>query len=171
MESGRYERNPDFDAERAESTADLEKLGEELGEKLRAEMDPQFGRDFEAPRKFDDEDEKNRTAEQRNNIQELQKQIDELSENIASNTQQLAALPLTIEQQALLDTINQLMAKRARETSKSARRAIDEEISLTTKQLAELPVTPEQGALLDSILELMDEREATTVQLRAALKK
>lgn len=171
METGRFETNPESNAERAEKARNLEKLGEELSEKLLAEMDPEFGRQFEAPKKIDDEDEKSRRAEITAEAEELQRQIDETTENIAKDAQVLATLPLTPEQQSLLTLINQLIAQRENSSSAAQRVVIDDQIEQTTKQLAALPVTDEQGALLDDILRLMDEREKTEIRLREIYRK
>lgn len=165
METSRHEAEPDSNVERAKNARELEQLGQELSEKLRSEMDPQFGRDLESARKFQDEDEKNRHAELDSEATDLQRQVDSLTENIASSTQQLAALPLTPEQQSLLERINQLIVLRDRTNDGDERAQLDDDIEATTRQLASLPVTDEQGALLDDILALMDQREKTEVQL------
>lgn len=166
METSRHEAEPGSSVERSKSARELEQLGQELSEKLRSEMDPQFGRDLESARKFQDEDEKNRQAELDAEAADLQRQVDELTKHIASSTQQLAALPLTPEQQSLLERINQLIVQRDRTLDPSERAQLDDDIEATTRQLASSPVTDEQGGLLDDILVLMDQREKTEVQLR-----
>lgn len=166
MEIGRSERDPGYDAERANGGGDLEKLGAELSEKLRADMDPEFGRKFEAPEQFENEDAKNIAAEKADEARELSNQLTDIDTRISQSTQQLAALPLTREQQLLLEQINQLIAQRDRTKSPSERSALDTRIEETTRELAALPVTPEQGALLDDILSLMDQREKTSIKLQ-----
>lgn len=166
MEIGHHEHDPSYDAERAEGARNLEQLGSELSEKLRADMDPEFGRNFEAPRQFEDEDAKNILAEQSDEARELSSQVDEIDAQISQTTQQLAALPLTQEQQALLEQVNQLIAKRDRTKDVREQTALDTQIEATTRELAALPVTDEQGALLDDILTLMDQREKTSVKLQ-----
>ena len=165
---GKFENFPGLDPEREIGGDNLEQLGQELAEKLRADIDHEYGRSFEAPKQFEEEDEKARRAEMSDEESALQAEIDELGENITHTTQQLAVVPLTFDQQVLLERINQLIAERGRSASGRKKTHIDAEIDHTTKQLAALPVTPEQGALLDDILALMDQREKTSVKLRAA---
>ena len=166
MENGRNERNPGYDAERANGGGDLEKLGAELSEKLRADIDPEFGRKFEAPDQFENEDAKNINAEKADEARELSNQLNDIDAQISQSTQQLATIPLTIEQQVLLDQINQLIALRDRTKDARKQSNLDTQIETTTRELAALPVTPEQGALLDDILALMDQREKTSVKLQ-----
>lgn len=163
MEIGNHEHSTDYDAEGARN---LEQLGSELSEKLRAEMDPEFGKNFEAPRQFEDEDAKNILAEQSDEARELSGQIDAIDAQISQTTQQLAALPLTPEQQLLLEQINQLIAERDRTENPKEQTRLDSQIESTTRELAALPVTPEQGRLLDDILALMDQREKTSIKLQ-----
>ena len=59
-------------------TKSLEKLGDDLRENLQAELEDDFGRHFEAPRQFDDEDEKQRFNELRSQAFDLKQQSDEL---------------------------------------------------------------------------------------------
>ena len=163
MEIGNHEHDSSYDAEGARN---LEQLGSELSEKLRAEMDPAFGKNFEAPRQFEDEDAKNILAEQSDEARELLGQIDAIDAQISNSTQQLAALPLTPEQQLLLEQINQLIAERDHTADTNEQLHLDSQIEATTRELASLPVTPEQGTLLDDILALMDQREKTSVKLQ-----
>jgi len=122
---------------------------------------------FEKGRRFDEEDEKARDYNARlDAADEYQKQVDEISEQISQATGMLATLPLTYDQQVLLDKIERLMAERRASRDMQRQAELDDQIEATTKQLAALPVTSEQGTLLDQILELMDAREATEVKLR-----
>lgn len=161
-----HEHFPGRDREQDIASGDLEKLGVELREKLRSEMDEEFGRKFEAPAHLENEDEKNRRAELDASANELQTMLNEVAENISQATHQLASLPLTGEQTALLDRINELLAKRTVTNDATEQNRLDDEIETTTKRFAALPVTPEQGALLDDILGLIDLREKTTLKLQ-----
>jgi len=149
----------------------LEKFGEDLREKLKTEMDDEFGRHFEAPKQFDNEDEKNRYVELQNEVSDVRNQINEISSQISAATQQLAALPLTTAQQQLLTIIDELIARRAHASTAMERAEIDMQIDKTTKDLTDLPMTNEQGALLDDILQLIDEREKTELKLQNIFRR
>lgn len=123
---------------------------------------------FESGKRFDDEDAKARDYNARlDRANTYQQEVDELSERIASTTSQLAVLPLTYDQQILLDAIEKLISLRQRSKSGAEQAQFDVLIEQKTKELATLPTTDEQGSLLDSILELIDAREAASVKLRA----
>jgi hypothetical protein len=159
-----------FEYSAGDDPAGLERLGEELRDKLERDMSDEFGKDFEAPPQFDEEDEKARRAEMSDEERALADEVDQVTENIAQTTQQLATVPLTPEQQILLDRINRLIAGRDSAQDADARAAIDDEIEHTTKQLASLPVTDEQAGLLDDILSLMDTREKLEYSLAELAK-
>ncbi len=148
----------------------LEQLGDELREKLQAEADDEFGRAFEAPKKFDNEDEKNRYAEFSQQANEIRDQLNDISQQISQATHQLASLPLTVDQQRLLDEINRLVTTRGHATDPTHVAQLDVAIEAAAKQLADLPTTPEQGALLDDILALIEQRDETKLQLRSLIK-
>ncbi|MCA9341892.1 hypothetical protein KC945_00640 [Candidatus Saccharibacteria bacterium] len=152
-------------------TKSLEKLGDDLRENLQAELEDDFGRHFEAPRQFDDEDEKQRFNELRSQALDLKQQSDELGIKVQQTTQQLVALPLTPEQQTLLDIINQLIMQRDNATVASEAARLDRQIELRTQELASLPVTDQQAELLDAILSLTDERQATDLKLQSIYRQ
>lgn len=158
MERGKFEKLPGYDPERPN-------VGGERAGELGPE-EAEFGRNFEAPRQFDSEDEKNRNANKLREIDEAQNELHQISESIAHTTQQLATLPLTYDQEILLDTINRLIAEREYAQTNEEKSAFDTKIEATTKQLAALPTSPEQGVLLDEILGLIDQREKTEVKLQ-----
>lgn len=163
MEHGRFEKFPGYDPERPNFS------GERSGEVL-SDEEAAYGRNFEAPKQFDNEDEKSRIVERDQEASELQGQLDEIDAHISATTQQLAALPLTAEQQALLDQINQLIAMREA-ASVDTRPDLDDRIRSTVDKLSSLPVTAEQGELLDTILEFMDAREKTDYALQQLFKR
>ncbi|HEY1085914.1 MAG TPA: hypothetical protein VGE34_04295 [Candidatus Saccharimonadales bacterium] len=155
-----YEQFPGNDPEH-ESTPEKEQTEAEL--LLKA---------FENGKRFDDEDEKARDYNARlDRADEFQEEIDEISEQISQATSQLASLPLTYDQQVLLDMIEKLMAQRRQAKKADELSKLDDMIEAKTKELAGLPVTGEQGVLLDKVLELIDAREATSVKLREVFER
>ena len=156
-----YEKFPGLDPEREIEGGERERSPE-------LEPSPEDLLDaFESGKRFDDEDEKARDYNARlDQADEFQKEVDVISEEISQKTGLLAALPLTYDQQVLLDMIEKLIVQRKATKDAAERARFDELIKTKTEELAELPVTSEQGELLDNILELIDAREAAGVKLR-----
>jgi hypothetical protein len=168
MERGfAYERHPGSDHEReiaageGEQSPEREKSPEEL--LLEA---------FENGSRFDDEDEKARDYNARlDQADEYQKQLDDISEQVSQATSQLATVPLTPEQLAILGRIEALMAERARTKDPSRQQQLDREIKVETSAFTDLPTTPEQSSLLDDILELFDQRDVLEDSLQAVFRE
>lgn len=168
MERGfAHERFSGTDPEREVGNGELEQSPEQ--EKSPEEL---LLEAFENGSRFDDEDEKARDYNARlDKADEYQQQLDEISEQVSQATSQLASIPLTPEQLAILGRIEALMAKRAKTKDTLAQEELDRQIKVETNAFTNLPTTPEQGKLLDSILELFDQRDVVEDSLQAIFRE
>lgn len=157
-----HEQYPGLDPEREVGRGEYEQSPET--EKTETEL---LMETFESGRSFNDEDEKEREYNARlDHANALQEEVDQISEQISQTTSQLASLPLTYDQQVLLDEIEKLIARRNVEKLPDRQAQLDGALEQKAKELAALPVTDEQGALLDAILEFLDARETVGVKLQ-----
>lgn len=139
----------------------------EYGESL----DDDFGRNFEAPRQLDAEDEKAKSSEKDLEASDIQEKLTRLSESISASSQALASLPLTLAQQIIIDKINILLTEYDKSSDDSVRRQIKDEVKILVQDLAEAPVTDEQGTLLDDILGMIDQRDKLEISLQEIYRK